>query len=77
MCPCACESRAFTFSDGMNVNAVCAGRQLRYLDFDASTATGRMDRGGTDLLPLRVDDVGVAGQRSLTWDGARRANCRR
>src|SRR2546429_8577536 len=75
VCPCACESRAFTFSDCMNVNAVRAGRQLRYLDVDTNAAAGGVDRGGADLLPLRVDNVRVAGQRRLSWEIGR-ASCR-
>src|SRR2546429_9525484 len=70
VCPCACESRAFTFSDCMNVNAVRAGRQLRYLDVDTNAAAGGVDRGGADLFPLRVDNVRGGGQTRLSWDGA-------
>jgi hypothetical protein len=47
----------------MNVDAVRAGREARDLDIDTNTAAGRVDHGGTDLLPLRIHNVRVAGQR--------------
>src|SRR5258705_12940217 len=62
------ESRTFTLSCRMNVNAMRAGRQLRYLYVDANSATGRKDRCRTDLLSLRVDDVRVGGVSRLLRD---------
>src|ERR1700676_739573 len=58
---CACKSRTFTLAYRMNVNAMHAWRQLRYLYIDANSATGRTDRCSTDLLSFRVDDVRVGG----------------
>jgi len=60
----------------MNMNAMCAGWQLRNLYVNANPAIGSVDRRGTDILSLGVDNIRVGGLRSrLSEHGGRPYQC--
>ncbi len=76
MSSCARESRTFTLANGMNVNAMRAGRQLRNLYVNSNPAIGLANHRGTDLLPLCVGNIRVGGlRRRLGERGGRPYQC--
>src|SRR5438445_6829848 len=61
MCSCAREGRTFALANAMDMNAMCAGWQLRNLYVNANPAIGSVDRRDSDLLSVRVDNIRVGG----------------
>src|ERR1700726_2667275 len=60
MCSRTREGRTFALANTMNMNAMCAGWQLRNLYVNANPAIGSVDRRNSNLLSVRVDNIRVS-----------------
>jgi hypothetical protein len=76
MCSCTREGRTFALANAVNMNAVCAGWQLRNLYVNANPDIGSVDRRDSNLLSVRVDNIRVGGLcHRLSEHGGRPYQC--